>query len=384
MSTQYRFKGCWIRTGILFLAAPLLLLSFSLITNAKSTQQIAFLKKVDDSINIWIADLDSPTNARQITYSRGYIPDFDVDSAGERIAFVEIAPVEYGEKIKLLELESGKIVTLQDCEAVEMMCSDVSWQPYGHFVTYEATPRSESLSHLIWLINVDSSESRPLLKGYWKFIPPVYTHAQWVNDGSKVAFLSLDRIRSGYVSNLSRIGIYSLGEKINHQNPYYIEIDVRNFVLSPDGSYAVISQLKKPSRNETNLSLVNIESQRLIPITNNGKAFSDETPVAWSYDGHYIAFQRSYLNSASVRRETVIFDTTTQSITQRLLPGEFDIVSMAWSPKAYQLLIHGRQYIKSNNEIVATSDIWLHNLETNHTSLIIKDASSPHWIPDIY
>ncbi|MEO8391716.1 MAG: Ig-like domain-containing protein, partial [Chloroflexota bacterium] len=152
--------------------------------------RIAYLAPADSKTpNLWIADTNYVEMPKmQITNSPTGIEDFAVSPDGQQIAFTENSADGTTSDIKRIDLQSGALEQLTNCQNSE--CSTPIWRPDGKMIAYqriENDPQFGSSPPRIWLLDLTTTPAttRPLFQetqilGY---------QAQWSADGNRLAFV---------------------------------------------------------------------------------------------------------------------------------------------------------------------------------------------------
>ena len=349
--------------------------------------RVAYLKQADSggAYNLWIADPDSPEKARQITFTRYGVLDYDVSGDGRYIAYTERGFENPASEIILLDLRAGQIQPLTDCRALNVDCASprfrpgdnrlIAYQRTEHNVVVDETGREGDVSY-IWLIDRSNGEiaTFPLINE----TQLAGTDPEWSADGSRLAFY--DPINLGIV-----VYDFAAGEAGSTTPFRFID---NNFgltgALSPDGRQLVFPQMVFDGlRNRAYLQLADLD-RGFFQLLTLPDEFADDQFAAWSPDGRYVAIARQYIDERYTRGAQIYrVDMTDGSATPLIDDPEYSSTFVAWSPDGTKLAIQRFHPTGDSGNIYSegTIEVWTYDMETGDLTKIAENARSPLWAP---
>lgn len=348
--------------------------------------RIAYLAPADGSpFNIWIVDPADPTNPEQITNSQTGIYDFGVSPDGAKIAFAENNLNGGGSDIKLLDLESGALEQLTNCQLA--LCTTPIWRPDGRMIAYmrvEDDPQFGGSPPRIWLLDLTTTPAttRPLfgqnqILGYG---------AQWSADGNRIALVDRGSVAI-LIYDFTSDHITSISSQAGDSG-----------TLSPDGTRLVYPDLIADVRGAlvNKLRMVRVDTGEFEPLSSEEDSVNDQR-AAWNPDGRMLAIARQDPGVARTI-QIVLYDTETGATTPLTDDLRYSNLLFFWDPTGTQLVVQRfaeaglpNEAIPANpsgeaatQEAAPTSgkpEIWTFDAETGEGKLLVINGFAPRWVP---
>jgi len=342
------------------------------------TPRVAYLAPADSSPqNIWIVDPLVPESAQQITFSPSGISNFGVSPDGTQIAFSERNSNTGTSDLKLIDLETGGLRQLTNCEDSD--CTTPTWRPDGNMIAYERVDFNSDLTNVgvsptrIWLIDLTSTpiSTRPLFSdsqmlGY---------APQWSADGSRLALF--DRNQG--------ILIYNFASGGGNENLFLVPSNYGTVgALSPSGLRLVFPEIiLDGSIARSYLRMASLETQDLTSLSNPDDPVDDDT-AAWNPDNQHIAIARRYLDNRYTRgRQIYLMDSEDGSVEPLVVDDRYANGFFSWDPTGTQLVIQrfpelDEEGLPNNN---GRPEIWTYDMETDGLVQVATNAYHPRWAP---
>jgi Tol biopolymer transport system component len=338
--------------------------------------RVAYLYPADNvPQNLWIADPADPTAAYQLTRSPSGIFDYAVSPDGSQIAFSERNTTTGTMDIKILDLDSGGIEQVTNCQDAE--CKTPTWRPDGQMIAYERIDYNTSLAQVgrasptrIWLIDLSSkpATTRPMFSdsqilGYG---------LQWSADGQRVTVFDL---------NSQGILVYDFRE----DSTVVIPSKYGNpGELSPDGMRVIYPEVIL-GENETRsyLQIVDLTSQSITTLSTPDDPVDDDF-ARWSPDGSYLVIGRRYLDDRFTRGKQLYkinpLDGTIETLVEDPRYGNgFFSFDPGGSALVIQRFPDRVEFNDPNN--LGLPEIWVLNLQSKTLLKVADNALLGRWVP---
>jgi Tol biopolymer transport system component len=340
--------------------------------------RVAYLAPADASpINIWIAEPGVAGSERSLTNSLAGIFDFAVSPDGQYIAFAETNAFSNTEDIKLLDLETGEIRQLTNCQ--DASCTNPNWRPDGRVIAYERVEYNSALQGQgvgvsptrVWLIDVTANPATtsPLFSdsqivGY---------DPQWSADGQRLALF--DRGNGAIL-------IYDFSDDSGMSVPTRAGT---SGALKPDGLQLVFPQviLQEGSEARTALQVADLVANAVAPLPGSDESASDEAAV-WTPDGTLLAVGRRYLDERFTRGyQIVLIDPVSGTITQLTEDPRYTNGFFTWDARGEQLVIQRLPLFTEDGQPdnLARPEIWTYDRRSGEMVLVATNGFHPRWLP---
>lgn len=337
--------------------------------------RVAYLAPATSSPNnIWIADPTDPASAKQATFSPSGIFNYSVSPDGSKIAFSERNTNTGTTDIKLLDLDSGGIQQITNCQ--DANCTTPVWRPDGQVIGYERSELNSSFTNVgvsptrIWLIDLTSTPptTRPLFSdsqmlGYG---------LQWSADGNRITVFDTNSqgILFHQFNPESTIAIPS-----RYGSPGW---------LSPDGTRVVYPEVVfQQSEAHSYLQLVDLKTQDIKSLTSPDDPIDDDS-AAWSPDGKTLAIARRYLDDRYTRgKQLYLLNPDDSSVQEILFDPQYQLGAFIWDPNGTQLVIQRfpDPVAMGDPNNPGKPEIWTVDVATKKLTKIADDAFFPDWVP---
>jgi len=352
--------------------------------------QIAYLAPITGAVpNIWIAPLDNPDAAQQITQTAMGVFDFDVSPDGRRIVYAARDSQTLLSELFLLDLRSGEVEQMTDCVAANSDCRTPTFHPNGltiAFEEYSLADDADSGDHAghheevvrIWLLDVVERpfDAHPL------YIDPDFQgySPQWGADGQSLIFYNPDPTTPG-------IMIYNFDlateDRTVRQIPSFYGV---TGALAPDGQRVVYPQARQYGNLSVSyLNLIDLSAGQAAetrPLIDT-EAPIDDSVVIWHPAGESITIGRRYMDERFTRGYQIYqmdinsFEAEPLLVDERYHHGVF-----AWNATGDKLVLQRTPLLTQTGgaEINPRSEIWVYDHNTGDTTRIAEDAMMPRWV----
>lgn len=336
---------------------------------------VAYLAPADSSPqNIWLTNPAEPDSAEQVTFSDSGVFDFDVSPDGRRIAFAERRTDRPAADIKLLDLDTGRVQPLTNCEDAD--CTSPAWRPDGNTIAYTRVEFNSLLPNVgvspqrVWLLDLTTNppSTRPLFEdsqvlGYGP---------QWSYDGTTLALFD---------NSLPGIIRYDFEDQVIDEIP---SEHGSAGSLSPDGEQLVFPQLVfSDSRARSQLMLADVPSQEITPISRNEEPSDDDFAV-WHPDGDMLVIGRRYWDDRYTRGlQVYTVDVETGETEPLIVDEQYTHGFLRFDPNGDMLVMQRFRQLDENGEVdtSAKPEIWTYALDTGELTRIAVNAFFPRWAP---
>ena len=329
--------------------------------------------------NVWLADIDNPQQRQQLTHSEQGIFDFDISPDGRWLAYAERMPGG-SVTLRLLDMRGGQRRELVDCAALNALCSAPAFSPSGDMLAYQ---RAETLGgsyglSRIWLVDMNgaSYETIPLIGD-----SQVVGHSPlWSGDSNTLAFYSADSTQPGIL-------IYDLQPRGDEEAQLRFIPSAHGSMgsLAPNGQQVIFPDLVfRESQFYSHLQIADLAAREFAAFTDpNGP--TDDVAARYSPDGRLIAIARRYTDSRWTPghqiyvRELEAGDRAWQAVAY---DADYSTSYMRWD-RAGKRLVTQRfpLHAQATDNGPARPEIWIHELASGLSRMIVRDAYLPQWAP---
>lgn len=340
-----------------------------------SRPRVAFLAPASGSpLNIWIADPANPSAAEQVTFSPSGIFDFGVSPDGSKIAFSERNTSTGTSDIKLLDLETGGIQQLTNCQDAD--CTTPVWRPDGQMIAYERVEFNSSMENVgvsptrIWLIDLSTvpATTRPMFSdsqilGYG---------LQWSRDGSRATLFDVS----------------SQGILLHDFTTATTSVIPSRYgttgALSPDGSRIVFPEVTLSNGEARSyLQLADVQTQEITQLSHPDDPVDDDA-AAWSPDGTMLVISRRYTDDRFTRgRQLYRLSLDDGSVEPLVVDPLYANGIFSFDPTGTHLVIQRFPELTASGEAnnTGTPEIWTFDLTTKELTQVARDSFFPRWVP---
>ncbi|HVO43975.1 MAG TPA: Ig-like domain-containing protein, partial [Aggregatilineales bacterium] len=323
--------------------------------------------------NLWMVDPASPASARQLTFARTEVIDFEPSPDGTRIAYSQRADDGSGTAdIYVLTLDTGEVQAVTRC--IQAICQAPDWNPDGIRLAYERVETARNLAASgsgqaeqtrTWLLNLTDLSTAPLVSDS----QALGSEPHWSPDGSSI---------SVYDYGKRAIVVYDLKSSSAKLIPTQEGL---NGVFAPDGSSLVYPDLAQINGLYiTRLWLADLAhpengKRPLYPDENNPT--EDQQP-AWSPDGTQLAVLRRYLTAdGTIGPQVYTIGFPGGTVKPLVTDPTYTHGAIRWCPNGDQIVML-RRHVPERGD---TPGIWVYNLTTKSLGQIADNGYLPQWVP---
>jgi Tol biopolymer transport system component len=372
-----RFDVAVCTTAVLFLLATLALAFLQ----RTYPQQVAYLHPVRGGIqNIWVAPLDNPDEARQVTFSDYGIYNFDVSPDGRYIAYADRDETGLTD-LWLHDLHSNNTTRLTNCLAQDADCKTPVFNADGSVIAYERMNINRNLAEVgpgairIWLVdptrqpyNTSPLSENSLIIGH---------SPQWSQDNNSIAFYNAD------LANPS-IFIYTFDPDEGERNVKSVSsLHGTVGALAPNGDALIYPEIvNRDSGLYTHLRIADLdtlESEDLTPA----QGANDDPDVVWHPEGNRATIGRRYTDERYTPGYQIYsLDLESQQATPLMVDERYSHGFFSWDEAGEWLVIQRFPLTLADGSpaIDASPEIWVLNDETGAMTRIAEDAFLPRWV----
>jgi Tol biopolymer transport system component len=333
--------------------------------------RVAYLYPADGvPQNVWMVDPADPENPQQITFSPTGLYDFSVSPDGTKIAFSENNPLYGTNDIKLIDIASGALEQLTNCQ--QAACTTPSWRPDGRMIAYERIEFDDQFGNSpprIWLIDLTTTPAttRPLFQE-----PQILGYdAQWSGDGNRIALV--DR---GSASIL--VYDFTTGKIIS------IESNAgATGALSPDGKTLLYAALvfQEGGGAHNSLRIASLDTGEFATLVDPSEPVNDQR-AQWSPDGQYVAIAREDERVVS-GTQIVLVDMESNETTLLTDDPRYANLFFWWDATGTELLVQRFPELDENlqPDPSARPEIWTLDVTSGALEKVATNGFLPRWVP---
>ena len=372
----------------LFVASILILLVVAVLivavigNNTDDSLQVAYLVPGGSNVaNVWVADPDSPEDARQVTFTTIGVDSFTVSPDGDFIVYAERDFESGATELRQVNLRNGTQQTLTACIEESSICTFPVYSPAGDKIAYERRTIGRAVNAgspqaRLWILDLSTpaNDTYPLIDE-----PDILgMGAVWSANGSKIAFY--DRANAGFM-------IYDFTAAANGQTAATFIPSGSDYPasLSPDGTQIVFPEiLLGDSLVRAYLQIADLDTLQFQVLTQPEENAFDAT-TAYRPDGTSIAISRRYLDGDrfTAGQQIFLLDIQDGSLDPLIFDANFSHGVFSWSPDGRYLIIQRFQNASATTPITnaTLTEIWRYDMTTRQLTRIAENAYSPRWIP---
>jgi Tol biopolymer transport system component len=312
---------------------------------------------------------------QQLTYSPSGIYDFAVSPDGTRLAFAELNTDTGTADIKLLELATGALQQLTNCQ--DASCTNPVWRPDGGAIAYERVEYNTGLDNIgasprrVWLLDLSTTpaSTRPLFteSQILGFDP------QWSADGSRIAVID-PGAGAILVYDFEQGSIIGVPSRAGSSG-----------ALSPDGTRLVYPEITLIDGGAARqfLRVVDLADGSQIDLGTLDDPYEDARAI-WHPDGTRLAVARRYLDERHTRGyQIVLINPDTGEIEQLTDDPRYNNQFFWFDPTGTRLLMQRFPELDANMQPNASGrpEIWTLELASREMIMLATNAYLPRWSP---
>lgn len=344
--------------------------------------QVAFLAPAYGGVqNIWLADIDNPEGARQITFSSVGVYNFHVSPDGRYIAYAENDIVTFTTDLKLLDLHSGQITLLTNCQAQDADCRTPIFRPDGRMLAYERVELNSAVGGTgpgairVWLLDLSTSPygTAPLFAD-----SQVVGHSpRWSGDGRRIAV---------YSANVGTPGIlvYDFAPRGDDSPLHFVPSQHGSMgTLSPNGVQLVFPEIVRRGGSVWSyLKVADLSTNQFGDLT-DAMGPTDDVLARWNPDGVRIAIARKYTDDRWTRGHQIYLLNLADGSEQALVNDPvYSSSFFEWDEAGRRLVIQRFPLLNPDGTASNTGrpEIWTYDLETGELKMIYNNGFQPQWV----
>ncbi|MEM9951798.1 MAG: hypothetical protein AAF846_09375 [Chloroflexota bacterium] len=350
---------------------------------ARLGKMIAYLAPASGDVpNIWLAPVDNPENAQQITFSAMGIYDFDVDGQGQRLAYSARDDVNRTRDIYLLDLTTGDERQVTFCAESDAECYTPVFHPDDPVIAYVRVNSNSSTEQFgtgaprIWVLDLVAGTNRPLSDD-----SQLIGHSPiWSDSGDTIAYYSAD--------------LASPGVLVYNFNPQISDTQTLNFVpaqngsvgaLSPNGLKLIVPDIvNRGDQIFTYLKLVDFtQSPATFDNFSDPNGATDDIAIDWYPDGQQVTVGRRYTDDRWTRGYQLFnVDAETGETSELVFDEAYGHYFFEWDTTGDQLLMQRLQLLDSDGNLnnLARPEIWVYDAETDSLIKVADSGYFPRWV----
>lgn len=334
--------------------------------------RVAYLAPATGIPNLYIVDPAAPGQPQQISSSPSGIWDPNVSPDGSMIAFSEKNTTSGTSDIKLINLETGELRQLTNCQDAD--CTAPVWRPDGQVIAYQRVDFNSSLPDVpvsptrIWLLDMNTGATRPMFSD----TQVLGFGLMWSRDGNRASLYDYSTpgiLLHDFTTNETTIIPSQYGSP---------------GIPSPDGQRLIYPEVVlSEAQARSYLRLVDLTTMTDEPIANPDEPIDDDN-AAWSPDGTRLAIARRYLDERYTRgRQLYLMDVATREIETLLFDEHYMLGFFSWDPNGNALLIQRfpDPVALNDPENRGIPELWVLEVNTGALTKVADDAMFGRWLP---
>ena len=345
----------------------------------RRTARVAWLfPALDGTQNVWMADIGSPDDHQQLTFSEYGVYDFDFSPDGRWLAFSERGR-RAAMTLRLLDMSSGQVTDLVDCAALKASCTTPIFSPDGTKLAYQRTESMQGIYGIsrIWLVDMTSPshETAPLIAD-----TQVVGHtAVWSQDSNTIAFYSADVRQPGLL-----IFDFAPRGEDDAQLRFVPSSHGTMGTLAPNGQAIIFPEIvRRDGRFFSHLRIADLLEKEFAAFT-DAQGPTDDIAAQWRPDGASVAFARRYTDQRWTKGYQ-LYLRSAASGSQDLQPIAYDerynTSYFRWDATGSRLVMQRFPMFDETGESDpnARPEVWAHDFESGASFKIAANAYLPQW-----
>ena len=347
---------------------------------ARQSIRVAYLYPATSSPqNVWMAEIDNPDAQEQVTYSDDGVYDFDFSPNGDWLAFSERSEAGIV-NLRLMDMRSGHVTDLLDCEAQYAYCTTPVFSPDGSKLAYQ---RSESLSgsyglSRIWLMDMTSGnyETDRLIAD-----SRVVGHSPvWAANGNTIAFYSSDVREPGIL-----IFDFVPRDGSDAQLRFIPSSHGAMGTISPNGQRIIFPEIaRRGEQFVTQLRVADLRNKSFEAFTDPDGP-TDDVNARWNPNGQTVALARRYTDKRWTAGHQLYLRSANdedQALAPILHDERYSTSYFRWNQTGQRLVMQ-RLPLSGGNGVdrrQRVPEIWIYDFESGDSSKIAENAYVPQWV----
>ncbi|MCB9458133.1 MAG: PD40 domain-containing protein [Anaerolineaceae bacterium] len=338
------------------------------------------------SPNIWVAPVDEPENARQLSDVTIGVFDFDVSANGKFIAYAARDGESLFNDIYVVNIQTGQTERITSCQEEEADCTTPAFRAAGDLIAYARVDTNISVpgvgpgAQRIWLVDI---RQKPYLSQPLSGNSQIIGHSpQWSADGRSIVFFSSDIGNPGVM-------FYTYAPQIGQQSLLLLPSEAGDIgTLSADGSKLVYPVFGDGINNFNRvLQLIDTTSpsDNLEPITLTLDDPSiDDATADFHPDGTRLVIERRYVDGDLRTMGYQLYEMAIDSglVTPLVVDAHYQHGLAEWDKTGEQIVF---QRVRLENDdgtpaIRTNPEAWVLNVTSSDLIQISDNGFLPQWV----
>lgn len=332
--------------------------------------------------DLWIAPLDNPAQARQLTFTSIGLYNYAVSPDGRSVAIAERDSATGLSDLVLLDIAQGTTRPLTNCRQASADCTTPTFRPDSRAIAYQRSELNVDIAGTggigvtrIWIVDLTSTPyaNRPLFSD-----SQIVGHTPiWSLDGSRLAFYNAD------LNNLG-ILVYDFAAPDPQNALQFVPSRYGAMgALSPNGQQLVFPELTdKGGAMYAHLRLADLRNALFDDLTDPAEPI-DDIAAAWHPDGRRLAIARRYNDDRYTRGHQIyLLDTSDGTVTPLVVDERYNSSAFSWSKDGSMLLMQRFPLLKEDGTVNDSGrpEVWVYFMETGELRQIAVNALLPQWL----
>lgn len=341
---------------------------------------------------LWIAPVDDPANATQLTESEGGIYNFGVSADGRLIVYAQRDPDTGLNDLYLLNLQTRQVEQLTDCVATGADCRTPVFHPNGQVIAYERMNTNSEIQTFgpgairIWILDMGT---RPYTTQPLSPDAQIIGHSPvWSARGDAIAFYSSDIAQPGIM-----LFTFGLADADTETSLKYIPGNHGTMgSISPDGSRIVFPEMAEIAQSsgadrtfsvfQSYLKIADMNSLEFIDLTQPSADY-DDINASWHPDGRRLAITRKPIGEDGTKGyQYYLYDTETDTAETLVFNELYTNGFMDWNLRGDKLVYQRIAVLNEDGTpaIRPEPEIMVLDMTDNEQTLIAENAFHPRWV----
>ena len=336
--------------------------------------------------NVWVAPVDEPETARQLSDVTISVFDFDVSADGKFIAYAARDGDSLFNDIYVVNVQTGHTERVTTCQEDEADCTSPAFRVAGDLIAFArvetniSTPGVGPGAQRIWLVDIRQKPyaSQPLSAN-----SQIIGHSpQWSADGRSIVFFSSDVGNPGVM-------FYTYAPQQGQQSLLLLPSETGEVgTLSADGRwlvYPVVGSAINSFNRVLNLIDTTSPSDELEPrtLTLDDPDIDDAT-ADFHPDGTKLVIERLYTDGPQRTSGYQLYEMaiSTGEVTPLVVDGRYQHGLAHWNKAGDQVLFQ-RLRLENDDGSPATHsqpEVWIVDAASGELQQIAPTGFLPQWV----
>lgn len=336
--------------------------------------------------NLWVAPVDDPGAAQQLSDVTIGVFDFDVSADGKFIAYAARDGESLFNDIYLVNLQNGQTERVTSCQEEEADCTTPAFRPTGDLIAYSRVDTNISVpgvgpgAQRIWLVDI---RQKPYANQPLSGNSQIIGHSpQWASDGRSIVFFSSDVGNPGVM-------FYTYAPQAGQQSLLLLPSEAGDVgTLSADGHtlvYPVFGDGINNFNRVLNLIDTTSPSDDLEPdVLTLDDATIDDATADFHPDGTKLVIERRYTDGDQRTNGYQLYEMAIDSgqVRPLVVDGRYQHGLAEWNANGDQIVF---QRVRLENDdgspaISTNPEVWVLNVESRDLIQISANGFLPQWV----